>query len=55
MFRWSLSFLERCFDNQGITPWCLGSLVLSALNMLIQVFLSATFGDKSVLKIGGKR
>lgn len=59
MLSWSLNFIRRMIGADGesiIFPsYVMAGLVVASLNMLVQVFLSAAFGDKSVLKIGGKR
>ena len=56
MLSWSAGFLMRFLDfGNNITPFGLAGLVVASLNMLVQVFLSVAFGDKSVLKVGGKR
>lgn len=56
MWNWSLSFITRGFDADGhLTIIGQSALVVSSLNMLIQVFLSLLFGEKGVLKVGGKR
>lgn len=56
MFSWSTSFLMKFLDiGNSVTPYGMAGLVIASLNMLFQVFLSACFGDKSVLKLGGKR
>ena len=56
MLSWSTSFLMRFLDFGGnVTPFGLAGLVVASLNLLFQVFLSACFGEKSVLKLGGKR
>ena len=56
MFNWSLHFLSNFLTSDGIVqPMGLAGLVVASLNMLIQVFLSVAFGDKSILKVGGRR
>lgn len=56
MLSWSLNFIMRAFDSSGaLAPVGLAGAVVAALNMLVQVFLSLCFGDKSILKTGGKR
>ena len=49
MFNWSLHFLSNFLTSDGIVqPMGLAGLVVASLNMLIQVFLSVAFGDKSL-------
>ena len=56
MWGWSLSFLRSAFDESGyLTLVGRGALVVASLNMLMNVTLSMLFGDKSVLKIRGRR
>lgn len=56
MLGWSYNFVIHALDQDGyFTFAAFGGLVVASLNMLVQVFLSIAFGDKSVLKVGGKR
>lgn len=52
MFNWSVSMLEHFIKNPD---FFYASMIVASLNMLIQILFSMMFGDKSVLRIGGKR
>ena len=56
VWHWSLSFIQMAFSDTGhLTETAKAALCVATLNMLMQVTLSMLFGDKSVLKIRGKR
>lgn len=56
MLTWSYSFLLRAFGENGhLLPFGMASLVVASLNMLIQITVSLLFGDKSAIKVGGRR
>lgn len=56
MWGWSYGFLTRAFSDGGhLTLFGMASLVVASLNMLLQVTISLIFGDKSALKVGGRR
>lgn len=51
MMGWTFSLCKEAFDS-ALVP---AALVISSLNMLLQVFISAVFGTKGLPKIRGYR
>lgn len=52
MFHWSVLQLRSFFNNPAVLY---ASVVVASLNMSIQIMFDLMFGDKSVMRIGGKR
>lgn len=56
MFTWSYNFVMHALGSDGfLTFSAFTGVCIACCNMLCQAFLNLCFGDKSVLKVGGKR
>lgn len=52
MLNWSFSMIIRFMNNPSLFA-C--AICVASLNMLIQILFSMAFGEKSVIRLGGKR
>ena len=56
MLSWSYSFLRHLMPQNNIPEWYVAAgIVVASCNLLIQLAFNLAFGEKSVLKVGGKR
>lgn len=56
MLSWSYNFIRHLMPSTNIPEWYVAAgIVVASLNLLIQLAFNLAFGDKSVLKVGGKR